>query len=54
MKPSDITLITAPVGRQRTIKGQKVHVLNRSQLADLSQALRKDTMEDYVKKYPGG
>ena len=54
MKPSDVTLITAPVGNQRTIKGQKVYTINQLQLSDLSQALRKDTMADYVKKYPGG
>jgi polyisoprenyl-teichoic acid--peptidoglycan teichoic acid transferase len=54
MKPSDITLISAPVGNQRTVKGQKVYLIDQRQLTDLSAALRTDTMADYVKKYPGG
>jgi LCP family protein required for cell wall assembly len=54
MKPSNITLISAPVANQRTVKGQKVYLIDQQQLGDLSQALRTDTMADYVKKYPGG
>jgi polyisoprenyl-teichoic acid--peptidoglycan teichoic acid transferase len=51
MKPSDITLISAPVGKERSYKGQKVNFVDQTQLTELSQALRKDTMADYVKKY---
>jgi LCP family protein required for cell wall assembly len=51
MKPSDITLMPAP-GAPRRIKGQDVYKLNAAQLADLRQALRKDTMAEYVKTYP--
>jgi LCP family protein required for cell wall assembly len=52
MKPSNITLISAPVAKERTVKGQKVYPIDKAQLADLTDALRHDTMADYVKKYP--
>jgi polyisoprenyl-teichoic acid--peptidoglycan teichoic acid transferase len=54
MRPSGITLLSAPVGKERRIKGQRVHTIDQGRLAELSQALRKDTMAEYVKKYPRG
>jgi LCP family protein required for cell wall assembly len=54
LTPGDITLISAPLGRQRRIDGQQVYLVDQSQLAELSQALRTDTMAAYVKKYPQG
>jgi LCP family protein required for cell wall assembly len=54
LKPSDITLITAPLGTERKVNGQRGYTVDQRQLAELSEALRKDTMADYVKKYPAG
>jgi LCP family protein required for cell wall assembly len=54
MKPDKITLITVPLGRERTVKGQKGYTVDQRQLAELTDALRKDTMAAYVKKYPAG
>jgi LCP family protein required for cell wall assembly len=51
MKPQDITLISAP-GASGRYKGQDVYKLNPAQLDELKQALRKDTMGEYVKTYP--
>ena len=38
----------------RKINGQQVYTVDRARLAELSQALRTDTMAAYVKKYPQG
>jgi polyisoprenyl-teichoic acid--peptidoglycan teichoic acid transferase len=48
MKPKDITLIPIPLENERTIKGDRVYPVNKEQLGQLSEALRKDTMADYV------
>jgi LCP family protein required for cell wall assembly len=54
MKPSDITVITAPLGKERKANGLRGYSVDQRQLAELSQAMRKDTMAEYVKKYPAG
>ena len=54
MKPDNITLITVPLGKERTVKGQKGYTVDQRQLAELTDALRQDTMAAYVKKYPAG
>jgi LCP family protein required for cell wall assembly len=52
MKPKDITLIS-PLGKERKVKGQgMVYQLERQPLDELSEALRKDTMAEYVKTHP--
>ena len=38
--------------KERSVKGQRGYTIDRAKLAELSDALRKDTMADYVKKYP--
>jgi LCP family protein required for cell wall assembly len=48
MKPSGITLIPFPVEAERKVKGQSVYPVNAAQLAKLSEALRTDTMAEYV------
>ena len=54
MKPSGITLLTAPVGKQPIVRGGvRVNTIDTAKLAELTQALRQDTMAEYVKKYPG-
>ena len=52
--PGDIATLSLPLGQQSRVGGQRVRRVDRSQLEQLSQALRKDTMADYVKKHPGG
>ena len=55
LSPSDITLISAPLGKPRKIKGgQTVYAVDKVRLGELSHALRTDTMAAYVKKYPQG
>lgn len=57
LKPSAIRLLSIPVAAKPKWKqpaGEKrkqVHVVNQPQLDELSQALRKDTMADYVRTY---
>jgi LCP family protein required for cell wall assembly len=48
MKPSGITLIPFPVEAERKVKGQRVYPVNAAQLAKLSEALRTDTMAEFV------
>jgi LCP family protein required for cell wall assembly len=50
MKPKDITLISIPLENQRATKAGPVYPVDKEQLDQLSQALRKDTMADYVKR----
>ena len=54
LTPNDITLISAPLGRQRRIGGQDVYLVDRAKLAELTKALQTDTMAAYVEKYPQG
>jgi LCP family protein required for cell wall assembly len=49
MKPKDIMLISIPLENERKIKGERVYRVDKGQLDQLSQALRKDTMAEYVK-----
>jgi len=53
LKPSEIKLISIPVrpGRQDQ---KPVYNVDKDQLKDLSHALRKDTMPDYMEKYEQG
>jgi polyisoprenyl-teichoic acid--peptidoglycan teichoic acid transferase len=54
LTPNDITLISAPLGKEQRMRGQRVYAVDRVKLAELSEALRTDTMAAYVKKYPQG
>jgi anionic cell wall polymer biosynthesis LytR-Cps2A-Psr (LCP) family protein len=52
MKPKDITLVS-PLGSEHKVKRQDVvYKLDPQPLEKLSQALRQDTMAEYVKTYP--
>lgn len=51
--PGDIATLSLPLGKESRVGGQRVHRVDRSRMHQLSQALRKDTMADYVKKHPG-
>lgn len=50
LKPKDITLISAPLGAERN----GMYPIDRQKLGEFSEALRKDTMAEYVKRYPEG
>jgi len=49
----DLTLLAAPIsGSGTSPDGQSILIVNTEQLAELSTALKEDTMAAYVKKYP--
>ncbi|MFP5282467.1 MAG: LCP family protein, partial [Actinomycetes bacterium] len=51
---SDIETLQAPIsGLGTSPDGQSIDVVDEDQLEELSSALRTDTMDAYVKKYPG-
>ena len=51
----DIQLLQAPIsGFDTTSNGQSIDVVDTAKLAELSQAMKKDTLSEYVKKYPQG
>jgi anionic cell wall polymer biosynthesis LytR-Cps2A-Psr (LCP) family protein len=49
MKPKDITLVTSPLAKKRN----DLYTVDPRGLGLLSRSLRKDTMADYAKAYPG-
>lgn len=50
----DIALLQAPLAGFDTVDGQSVDVVDTARLAELSQAMKTDTMAAYVEKYPKG
>lgn len=55
LKSRDIELLQAPLsGFGTSPDGQSIDVVDTAKLAELSEALEKDTMDSYVKKYPKG
>jgi polyisoprenyl-teichoic acid--peptidoglycan teichoic acid transferase len=51
----DIQLMQAPIsGFDTTGDGQSIDVVDTAKLAELSQAMKKDKLSEYVKKYPQG
>jgi LCP family protein required for cell wall assembly len=52
---SDIELLQAPIsGFDTTANGQSIDVVDTAKMAELARALKTDTMDAYVKKYPQG
>jgi LCP family protein required for cell wall assembly len=52
---NDIELLQAPIsGSATTPDGQSILIVDTAKMAELSTALKKDRMDDYVKKYPEG
>lgn len=49
---SDIISLQAPISGFATESGQSVDVVDEAKMAELGTAIRKDKMDDYVKKYP--
>jgi LCP family protein required for cell wall assembly len=55
LSPKDIEVLQAPVsGTSTTQDGQSIDVVDQVKMKELGAALRKDTLEDYLKKYPQG
>jgi LCP family protein required for cell wall assembly len=54
LSPGDVKLLPIPLGKERRLGGTTVRDLKKPQFDELSEALRKDTMADYVEKYPEG
>lgn len=52
--PDDIRSLQAPISGFDTVGGQSIDVVDREQLAELAEAMREGTMEEYVERYPGG
>jgi LCP family protein required for cell wall assembly len=51
----DIELLQAPIsGFATTRDGQSIDVVDTAKMAELSSALKKDNLSEYVKKYPQG
>jgi polyisoprenyl-teichoic acid--peptidoglycan teichoic acid transferase len=51
----DVKLLQAPIsGFDTTGGGQSIDVVDTAKLAELSQAMKKDKLSEYVKKYPQG
>jgi polyisoprenyl-teichoic acid--peptidoglycan teichoic acid transferase len=51
----DIELLQAPIsGFATTRDGQSIDVVDTAKMAELSSALKKDKLSEYVKKYPQG
>jgi len=48
----DVELLQAPITGFATVQGQSIDVVDHARLKDLGEALRDDTMSDYLKRYP--
>ena len=54
LTPADIASVQAPVARfDRSSDGQSIDVVDEAQMKELAAALRDDTMDAYVRTYPG-
>jgi polyisoprenyl-teichoic acid--peptidoglycan teichoic acid transferase len=55
LSAKDIELLQAPISGFGTSRdGQSIDVVDSAKLAELSTALKKDKLSDYLKKYPQG
>ncbi|WP_419995487.1 LCP family protein [Streptomyces boninensis] len=52
VRTSDMTFMNAPVGGLDTIKGQSVVLLDKNEADPLWEAMRNDTLDDYLAKHP--
>jgi LCP family protein required for cell wall assembly len=51
----DIELLQAPIsGFDTTGDGQSIDVVDKAKMAELAQAMKRDKLSEYVKKYPQG
>ena len=55
LRSDDIELLQAPLsGFATSADGQSIDVVDTEKLAELSEALEQDTMDEYIQKYPKG
>ena len=54
LRPGDITLLAVPLGKERKVDGQTVQPVDGNRIAKFSEALRNDTVGEYLQKYPPG
>jgi len=54
LSSKDIELMQAPLSGFAKEGGQSVDIVDQAKLAELGEALKNDTVEDYLKKYPEG
>ncbi len=55
LSAKDIELLQAPISGFGTSRdGQSIDVVDTAKLAELSTALKKDKLSEYLKKYPQG
>ena len=54
LSSKDIELMQAPLSGFGSADGQSIDVVDEAKLDELSKALKNDTVEDYLKKYPEG
>jgi LCP family protein required for cell wall assembly len=49
---NDLHLLQAPISGFGTVNGASIDVVDRARMAELAKALRADTMDDYLQRYP--
>ena len=49
--PKDLTLMQAPIAGFGTVNGASIDIVDQPAMADLSEALASDTLEDYLDKH---
>ncbi len=54
LSADDIVLLQAPLSGFATVGGQDVDVVDKAKMGELAKAMKNDTMDEYVKKYPQG
>jgi polyisoprenyl-teichoic acid--peptidoglycan teichoic acid transferase len=55
LSSKDIDLLQAPIsGFATTGDGQSIDIVDTAKMAELAQAMKKDKLSEYVKKYPQG
>lgn len=54
LSASNIELLQAPLAGFETVGGQDVDVVDQAKMSELASAMKNDTMEEYLKKYPHG
>jgi LCP family protein required for cell wall assembly len=54
LSSKNIELMQAPLSGFGSAEGQSIDIVDQAKLDELSKALKNDTVEDYLKKYPEG
>ena len=53
LSANDLHLLQAPISGFGTVNGASIDVVDRARMTELAKALRGDTMDDYLQRYPG-